>query len=734
MVFMGRGAAGFVAGLLLLAGACSQPRAARWRDLTQGFLPPDLPRLDGTQASERVRFVRDSEGLRLQVVLRPEDWTRSRKPDRWYASARIRGYGVSGAPEELQRVSARGRSFTHVGARRLRDNQDMQPGEFVILKVGKIFMQLDEGEALPEEVKVELLLSQGEVQADGGWRVEGKRFSGRALPVWPGQSTTWSGDIPPASTLRFATCVEPALWLDEGPAPRFDYRLHLNGELLFEHSQSYSERSQRGEGSARLPTAGSYVWHQVPLPQDGLDQARLRFEVSGSLAYTSFFTPTLGPARVGRPGQRPWGDSRADIVVFLADTFRADNLAFYGSTDGLTPEIDAFAQKSVAFERAWSVSTYTLPAHASMFTGLFPRQCGADSFDRALPEALVTIAEELSQLGYRTGAVTDSAVVSQAFNLDQGFEWLDEQNDGLASTLRRASDFLSHDDGRPVFLWLQTYRAHKPFRVSPETRAEHGERLALDASVDFEQVHARILELGERWNTDLDQAEQVRRELEALYRGGSRDLDRGFGRFLRDLERRGYLDEGYLILTSDHGEAFLEHGELYHSGTVYEEQIRVPLFIHGAGLEPRRVQHAASLVDLTPTLAAMAGSSPRPGWMGTSLLALDRDRPVFAYQCLPYLREDSPGSSMAVIEGAQKWIGYEDSGRGGAWLGAFDLSEDPGERNNKLEADPDWGRADLERLLPAAEELLLPLVDPESVELDADRLEQLRAMGYAGGD
>src|SRR5204863_903144 len=113
----------------------------------------------------------------------------------------------------------------------------------------------------------------------------------------------------------------------------------------------------------------SCVWRSLELPRGGVQKARLSFEVEGPFALTTFLAPSVGPREIGGYDRRPWSGARPDVCVFLADTFRADNLATYGSASGptptgLTPEIDAFAARARVFAHTYSVSTHTLPTHS----------------------------------------------------------------------------------------------------------------------------------------------------------------------------------------------------------------------------------------------------------------------------------------------------------------------------------------------------------------------------------
>src|SRR6185503_6579143 len=139
---------------------------------------------------------------------------------------------------------------------------------------------------------------------------------------------------------------------------------------------------------------------------------------------------------------------------------------------------------------------------------------------------------------------------------------------------------------------------------------------------------------------------------------------------------------GTLVFTSDHGEAFDEHGQIFHLGEVHEEQVRVPLFLYGSGgpgpgLRAEHVDWPASLLDLAPTLAALAGAEPDAAWLGTSLLTLAEARPIYAFQSN---RACKTGSTLCVIDGGRKVIGFEDAAeaRVAGLRYAYELGADPG--------------------------------------------------------
>jgi arylsulfatase A-like enzyme len=440
-------------------------------------------------------------------------------------------------------------------------------------------------------------------------------------------------------------------------------------------------------------------------------------------------------------------------VLFLADTFRADNLAFYGGTAGVTPELDAFARTCVRFRRAWAPSCWTLPSHASFFLGVYPLQHGAVAQGRTPGEGLVSVAQRLRAAGYRTAAVTDSLFVSRRFELDRGFERFEEYDHrDLEHTLARARALAAEDDGRPLFLFVHTYRTHEPYEVSAQTRAELGARLGIGPS--WEELKERVfaegaerVQAGDTRAIDLAVEGDFRRLLEylgltgpgsaggeafvdslrALYLGGVRDLDRAFARFVGDLDARPRAADTWLLFTSDHGEAFNEHQSLFHGDGSWEENLRVPLLVRGPGAEPRDVEHAASLVDLPRTIAEMAGLGPDPSWLGSSLLSLDEERAVFAFDCAQ--RGEATG---VLVEGPLKVVfpPAAEPLRERRVLRAFDLAADPGERRD-LGAEG-RARAALDARAEQALGLLRELAPPGRAELSASELQALKAMGYAG--
>jgi arylsulfatase A-like enzyme len=491
---------------------------------------------------------------------------------------------------------------------------DAAPGSFLVRR-NALFVRLPQGER-PGELTLSFRRSRA---ADEPGRPTVGGFAGDGFALEPGASIAFDVEVPPRASLRFFLAH-----LGLEPGARLDLELRLDGERLASIDVPDC-----------APVSGS--WQCVPLPPSGVTQAQLAFELASGAVSVAVLAPRIAALEPGAP-------ERPDIVLFLADTFRADNLACYGSVAPHAPHLDAFARASLVFRDAWSTSTWTLPAQVSLLSGLHPEQHGAVHKDRALAPELVTLAERLAAQGYRTGAVTDSVYVSREFRFDQGFEWFHENTEwSLERTLADAADFLPQRDGRPAFLFVHTYRTHEPYR--------HGRDEA-------------------RFDRDDASATTGRRE---QYQAGVEALDEQLGPWLDALVARD--DAPIVVFTSDHGESLGEHGEKGHGGAPWEAKTRVPLLLHGPGIEPGVRSVPASLVDLPRTIAALAGVEPAPIWEGRDLLSARAGQAVFSFARL----HDSP--LVAVVEDGCKVIAEADPARiaRGEYRIAFDLAADPHE-------------------------------------------------------
>lgn len=580
-------------------------------------------------------------------------------------------------------------------------------GSRVFTFVGdELMLVVPEGEAMPGDLVVRVPISLGQ-RTDGRWRVALGQLVGDGLAIWPGEC--WEVDLESGGKRRLLStfAVEGLpLGAEEARQP-LHWAVSFDGESL-------------GEGTV-VPSSDDYQFSTIALdvpPRAG----RLRFEVRGEDARSAFLMPRIVPATADRAPKRP------DVAIFLADTFRADLLGFETGLGSLTPNLDRFIGEAAHFERTWSSSTWTLPAHSSLFTGLQPTQHGAYEVSSRLSDDAFTLAERLRGLGYRTLALTDGAFVSRAFGIDQGFEiFLEVDTRGeLDLGFDRLSRLLPTDDPRPLFLFFHTYRTHVPYFVDPETEARLGEVLGIGPT--WTEMGRRFVQQAESEGVPVTSLLFTPRDFAhalALYRGGAADLDRGFARWLDVLATDG-RDDGLVVFTSDHGEAFGEHDGYHgHSGDLWEEQTRVPLLIRGPGVVPGRYQHPASLVDVPRTIFALLDLSPAPIWGGRALLGagassapLDRTVELFA----------TP-DSIALVE---KGVKLRAAGPDLELTSVFDLATDPGERNDSRALHGAWAEERLAALRKDPSRWRERVLQGGEAKLWPELARHLDALGYTG--
>jgi arylsulfatase A-like enzyme len=332
-------------------------------------------------------------------------------------------------------------------------------------------------------------------------------------------------------------------------------------------------------------------------------------------------------------------DARPNVLLISLDTLRADRVGSYGYERPTTPFLDELAARGVRFSHAF-VNTHCTPqSHATLFTSLYQETHGVGmgplpktelgrmrSRRSVLAESHVTLAEILRDAGYLTLAVTEGGFMDRYFGLDQGFvEYYDSARTIDHGAIRLRRMLRRHaDDPRPVFALLHTYEVHEPYTPPESYRAQFGW-----TESPYEATTDRISVIRESGFP----AEDVR-YLSDMYDAELRFADDTLRDLFHDLDAMGFLDESLVVVISDHGEEFREHGELSHRDTLYEEILRVPLLIAGTGIEGGRVDdRMASLVDVTPTILARLGLTPSARQDGRDLLApasAEEDPAVFA--------------------------------------------------------------------------------------------------------
>jgi arylsulfatase A-like enzyme len=418
-----------------------------------------------------------------------------------------------------------------------------------------------------------------------------------------------------------------------------------------------------------------------------------------------------------------------NIILFLVDTLRSDDLGAYGSGLPTSPAFDRFAGEAMLFAHATAQSAWTRPTVASLFTGLHAGTHGVEASIATLAPEVTTLAELLRDRGYSTAGLVANGVISPDRGFAQGFTaW----NAGSGAALHGApSDTLARMAleqleaiREPFFLYVHTLDPHDPYEPADadwQAFRVEGYRGPRDPRQLVAKGRLEDDELG---------------YLRSKYRGEIRHNDAAFGALLDGLRSRGALDRSIVIFTSDHGEEFLDHGGLLHRRTLYDEILRVPLAVRlPAGRGSGRVIDAPfRQVDLLPTLASLVGARAPKEVEGTdhSLAWVTPGAASPATEPMAQLVDEGL-RKFALRSGDLKLIVNADAR--GYWrtdqeIELYDVRADPGERKNLVYDRPvaaHYLRNQLARLqLEQARRRRSGSQQPLSTE----EREHLRALGY----
>jgi len=371
-----------------------------------------------------------------------------------------------------------------------------------------------------------------------------------------------------------------------------------------------------------------------------------------------------------------------NVLLVSVDTLRADHVSWQGYERDTTPALDALARRGLVFRDAMSTSSWTLPAHGSLLTGRYPSQHGAQDDGSALSPAVPTLAELFSGAGFDTFGVVSHVYVASPFGFERGFATFDDSlieggttNPRGDAVIDRAIAWLdTRDPARRFFAFVHLYDPHWDY-AAPEPLGRRWVSPGYRGPIDGRYETMIPFLAGE----GMEPAD--RNALVGYYDGEIAWVDRQIARLIDALEQRGVLAETLVVLTSDHGEEFLDHGRLGHGRTMYQEQLHVPLVFRHDSLPRERRPEPVSLVDVAPTLLALAGVEPPVGLPGRSLLApVSSERVLFAESIRFGL------AWRAARRGPHKVAELAEAG-GRAF---FDLASDPAERRPGR-SDPSGG-------------------------------------------
>jgi arylsulfatase A-like enzyme len=409
-----------------------------------------------------------------------------------------------------------------------------------------------------------------------------------------------------------------------------------------------------------------------------------------------------------------------NILVIVVDALRADHVSSYGYARPTTPNIDRLAQEGLLFESAFSTSSWTQPSHASMLTGRYPYEHGADLYN-PLDDRYPTIAEALQARGYRTGAFSGNIrVFCRRLGFGRGFHHFEDYYRSIGNMLvntfygrtfefyalhqglgfqdelgRKWADDVNHsvlswidrDAEKPFFVFINYYDVHDPYTPPEPYRSK------------FAQMENPGGRIDSYWGVDNIYVpmtpDELQGELDA-YDGGLVYVDEQIDQLLNELGSRGLAENLLVVVTSDHGESFGEHGLLHPTNSLYREVIHVPLIFWWRGHVPEggRVAQPVSISALPSTLLDLLGQEEQPLFPGPSLTALwtdpqtgtdgsghvDWPYPLAELVQHPWLPTQNPsahGAMRSVLSPEWHYITHEEFGEE-----LYDWPADPQETSN----------------------------------------------------
>ena len=384
------------------------------------------------------------------------------------------------------------------------------------------------------------------------------------------------------------------------------------------------------------------------------------------------------------------------LILITIDTLRADRVGAYGYARARTPRIDALAARGIRFEHAFAAAPITLPSHASLMTGRYPPGHGARHNGIRVDSAVPTLAKTLSAAGFATGAFVSAFPLDRRFGLNAGFaEYGDRMPRGTRGRLENerpgrdtVNDALAwltatRGAGPRMFVWVHLFEPHAPYGQAGSGRP-----------------------VADRYDDEIAESDlQIGRILDALGTDASSSV---------------------IVVASDHGEAFGEHGEVSHSLFVYDTTLQVPLVIAGPGVPARSVATPVSLVDVAPTVLPLLGLAQFDSdgidlsrtFAGASLPARD----LYAESFAPLL--DFGWSPLRSLR--SEGFKYIDAPR----AELYDTTRDPGETQ-------DLSAADVPRTAGLRDKVgrysPVTLEPSRLTPIDRDALGRLQALGYASG-
>lgn len=397
-----------------------------------------------------------------------------------------------------------------------------------------------------------------------------------------------------------------------------------------------------------------------------------------------------------------------NVVVIGIDTLRADHLGCYGYSRPTSPNIDRLASEGVRFQYAISSSPWTLPSFATVFTSLYPSQHGAGSLQTRLRTVFPTLAMLLLKNGYSTAGIANNATIGPEFGMDRGFEFYHlsppvRECDAMRAT-EDALRWLDANKEKRFFLFVHYFDPHLPYKPPAPYDTLFSAGYAGPVGSEFD-TKTTGTDDPHAYDYVREMSVEDRNQVVSLYDGEIAYTDAAVGKLLEGLEERELRSNTLIVLLSDHGEEFLDHGALNHGHSLYDELLRVPLIYSWPGRLPAGevVPEQVRLLDVAPTILDLLKMRPESHFEGVSLepLLTGKGNPVGSETSLlppevAYSGALMAGSSERKSVRAYPWKLIYEIATGNISL--YNLERDPGETRNVAAEEADV-RQLLERAL-----------------------------------
>jgi arylsulfatase A-like enzyme len=465
-----------------------------------------------------------------------------------------------------------------------------------------------------------------------------------------------------------------------------------------------------------------------------------------SAAFVATWAMALAPAH-GSDAEAP-PPAALNVLLISIDTLRADHLGAYGYTRETSPRLDALAGEATRYADVLAPTPWTLPSHAGLLTGRHPWELGMRDRFATVPTEVPIVAEYFTAAGYESAAFVDETSkgwVGAERGFGRGFETYrhlpDENGDRRDDAVRTADAVISwlerRDPSRPFFLFAHTKSVHSvhakdetagPFAYPYRKPRRYLERFASDDDLALSWRHPdfgvggnylrRLNESIAAGRTDRSAIDPERlRVLRALYDAGIYYVDEQIGRIVDALERLDLREQTILVVTSDHGEAFLEHQLLLHK-ELYDQLLRVPLIVSVPGRAPAVSREPITLMDVTPMLLDLAGLERPP-----LLASRDRTERFTYYRD----REAYYAESYSLRDDDWVLVWHRLGGKDEPFTTELYRSGDVGQER-RIGDQPERATEMLGRLQQIVRRP--PRLTGAPIEVDERTLEHLRALGY----